>query len=92
MAAQALVLRSYEDPIETYSTNVDGTRNFLEAITSLHSPPVSLVVTTDKVYRDNGKGHYDEDDALGGHDPYSASKAMADLLTQSWAATTLISS
>jgi CDP-glucose 4,6-dehydratase len=87
MAAQALVLRSYEDPIGTYSTNVDGTRNFLEAITSLQSPPVSLVVTTDKVYRDNGKGHYDEDDALGGHDPYSASKAMADLLTQSWAAT-----
>ena len=87
LAAQSLVLRSYEDPLETYSTNVDGTRNFLEAITSLERPPVSLVVTTDKVYRDNGKGDYDEDDALGGHDPYSASKAMADLLTQSWAAT-----
>lgn len=86
MAAQPLVLRSYEDPIDTYTTNVDGTRNFLEAITALEKPPVSLVVTTDKVYRDEGKGSYVESDPLGGHDPYSASKAMADLLTQSWAA------
>lgn len=87
MAAQPLVLRSYQDPIETYTTNVDGTRNFLEAITALENPPVSLVVTTDKVYRDDGKGSYVESDPLGGHDPYSASKAMADILTQSWAAT-----
>jgi len=87
MAAQALVLRSYEDPIETYTTNVDGTRNFLEAISNLEAPPVTLVVTTDKVYRDDGKGSYVESDPLGGHDPYSASKAMADILTQSWAAT-----
>ena len=87
MAAQPLVLKSYEDPIETYTTNVDGTRNFLEAVTRLQRPPVSLVVTTDKVYRDDGKGDYIENYPLGGHDPYSASKAMADLLTQSWAAT-----
>jgi CDP-glucose 4,6-dehydratase len=87
MAAQPLVLRSYEDPIETYTTNVDGTLNFLRAITDLDSPPMSLVVTTDKVYRDDGKGSYVESDPLGGHDPYSASKAMADILTQSWAAT-----
>jgi CDP-glucose 4,6-dehydratase len=87
MAAQPLVLRSYEDPIETYTTNVDGTLNFLRAITDLDSPPITLVVTTDKVYRDDGKGSYVESDPLGGHDPYSASKAMADLLTQSWAAT-----
>jgi CDP-glucose 4,6-dehydratase len=87
MAAQPLVLRSYEDPIETYTTNVDGTLNFLRAITDLDSPPITLVVTTDKVYRDDGKGSYIESDPLGGHDPYSASKAMADILTQSWAAT-----
>ena len=87
MAAQPLVLRSYEDPIETYTTNVDGTLNFLRTVTELETPPVILVVTTDKVYRDDGKGSYVETDPLGGHDPYSASKAMADILTQSWAAT-----
>ncbi|MEY4990632.1 MAG: CDP-glucose 4,6-dehydratase [Actinomycetota bacterium] len=87
MAAQPLVLRSYEDPVETYTTNVDGTLNFLKSVSGLASPPVSLVITTDKVYRDDGKGSYVESDPLGGHDPYSASKAMADILTQSWAAT-----
>jgi CDP-glucose 4,6-dehydratase len=87
MAAQPLVLRSYEDPVETYTTNVDGTLNFLRAVTELEAPPISLVVTTDKVYRDDGKGSYLEADPLGGHDPYSASKAMADILTQSWALT-----
>lgn len=87
MAAQPLVLRSYEDPVETYTTNVDGTLNFLQAVTGLETPPISLVITTDKVYRDEGKGYYSESDPLGGHDPYSTSKAMADILTQSWAAT-----
>jgi CDP-glucose 4,6-dehydratase len=87
LAAQPLVLRSYEDPVETYTTNVDGTLNLLQAVTELKPQPVTLVITTDKVYRDTGKGSYSEDDALGGHDPYSASKAMADILTQSWAAT-----
>jgi CDP-glucose 4,6-dehydratase len=87
LAAQPLVLRSYEDPVETYTTNVNGTLNLLQAITHLSSPPITLVITTDKVYRDTGKGSYSELDALGGHDPYSASKAMADILTQSWAET-----
>ena len=87
MAAQPLVLRSYEDPVETYTTNVDGTLNFLRAITEMEKPPISLVITTDKVYRDDNKAAYKESDALGGHDPYSASKAMADILTQSWIAT-----
>jgi len=87
LAAQPLVLRSYEDPIETYTTNVNGTLNLLEAVTSLSTQPTLLVVTTDKVYKDTGKGVYSESDPLGGHDPYSASKAMADILTQSWAAT-----
>ena len=87
MAAQPLVLRSYEDPVETYTTNVDGTLNFLRAVSAQKVPPISLVITTDKVYRDDGKGSYSESDPLGGHDPYSASKAMADILTQSWAVT-----
>ena len=84
MAAQPLVLRSYEDPIETYTTNVDGTLNFLRAITEMEKHPVSLVITTDKVYRDSYERPYIESDALGGYDPYSASKAMSDILTQSW--------
>jgi CDP-glucose 4,6-dehydratase len=87
LAAQPLVLRSYEDPIETYTTNVNGTLNLLEVITELPVPPITLVITTDKVYKDTGKGSYSESDPLGGHDPYSASKAMVDILTQSWAAT-----
>ena len=87
LAAQPLVLASYEDPIETYTTNVDGTRNFLLAVSDTESLKASLVVTTDKVYRDGGTGNYNEASPLGGHDPYSASKAMADIMTQSWADT-----
>ena len=87
MAAQPLVLKSYEEPLETFTTNVDGTLNFLRSVGELTSPPQSLVVTTDKVYRDDDKGPYLETDPLGGHDPYSSSKAMADILTQSWAST-----
>lgn len=87
MAAQPLVLRSFEDPLETYATNVDGTLNVLKSISKLNAPPKTLIVTTDKVYRDDGKGSYVETDPLGGFDPYSASKAMADLLSQSWSNT-----
>jgi CDP-glucose 4,6-dehydratase len=87
LAAQPLVLQSYDKPIETYTTNVLGTLNFLQIISELPKPPTTLVVTTDKVYRDVGKDSYIETDALGGRDPYSASKAMADLLTQSWCVT-----
>lgn len=86
LAAQPLVLRSYEDPIETFTTNVEGTRNLLVAISSMEPAPATLVITTDKVYRDEGKPSYSENSPLGGHDSYSASKAMADILTQSWAA------
>lgn len=87
LAAQSLVLRSYQNPDETYTTNVDGTRNFLNATTNLSKSPIALVVTTDKVYKNTGKIGYNEDDPLGGYDPYSTSKAMADLLAQSWALT-----
>jgi CDP-glucose 4,6-dehydratase len=86
LAAQPLVLQSYLDPLETYTTNVDGTRNILQAVTEAANVSATLIVTTDKVYADNGKGIFKERDPLGGHDPYSTSKAMADLLTQSWAA------
>lgn len=86
LAAQPLVLRSYEHPQQTFTTNVDGTLNFLTSVSRLPNPPHSLVITTDKVYADLKSGPYSESDKLGGHDPYAASKAMADILTQSWAA------
>ena len=87
MAAQPLVRASYDDPRWTMETNVMGTLNVLEAVQSTSSVQAQLVITTDKVYRNvNQVAGYVEQDALGGHDPYSASKAMADLLTQSWVA------
>ena len=85
MAAQPLVRESYADPRYTFETNVMGTLSLLEAVSSVDSVKAHVVVTTDKVYRNiNQVAGYVEDDALGGDDPYSSSKAMADLLTQSW--------
>ena len=85
MAAQPLVRESYADPRLTFETNVMGTYNVLEAISSTPSIAASVIVTTDKVYRNAGqRAGYVESDPLGGDDPYSSSKAMADLLTQSW--------
>lgn len=84
LAAQPLVRQSYRDPRGTMETNVWGTLNVLEAVRSATSVRACLVVTTDKVYRNDGRTQgYVESDALGGTDPYSASKAMADLATQS---------
>ncbi|MGV8884446.1 MAG: CDP-glucose 4,6-dehydratase [Microbacteriaceae bacterium] len=87
MAAQPLVRESYNNPRLTFETNVMGTLAVIEAVQATPSVRVLVVVTTDKVYRnvDQADG-YVESDALGGHDPYSSSKAMADLLTQSWTA------
>ncbi|GAA4060535.1 CDP-glucose 4,6-dehydratase [Microbacterium laevaniformans] len=86
LAAQPLVRRSYREPRFTYETNVMGTYNVLEASASVASVRAVVVATTDKVYRNvNRVAGYREDEALGGDDPYSSSKAMADLLTQSWA-------
>ncbi|MDO8108498.1 CDP-glucose 4,6-dehydratase [Isoptericola sp. b441] len=88
LAAQALVRESYRDPRGTWETNVMGTLNVLEAVGATPSVKAQLVITTDKVYRNvNQIWGYREHDALGGDDPYSASKAAADLLTQSWIAT-----
>lgn len=86
MAAQPLVRASYADPRWTMETNVMGTLSVLEAVSATDSVRGALMVTTDKVYRNVGQAAgYVEGDALGGHDPYSASKAMADLLIASWA-------
>ena len=85
MAAQSQVLTSYEKPYETFDINVTGTLNVLEATKNLKQLKAVLVVTTDKVYKNIGTlGRYKETAELGGKDPYSASKAMADILTQSW--------
>ena len=85
MAAQPLVRESYADPRYTFETNVMGTLSLLEAVSNTPSVKAHVVVTTDKVYRNiNQVAGYVESDPLGGHDPYSSSKAMADLLTQSW--------
>jgi len=86
MAAQPLVLESYAKPAETFSTNVTGTLNLLQAVSNSGNCPITLIVTTDKVYRvSENKQPHREGDPLGGLDPYAASKAMADLLAQSWA-------
>jgi CDP-glucose 4,6-dehydratase len=85
MAAQPLVRESYADPRYTFETNAMGTLSLLEAVSNTPSVKAHVVVTTDKVYRNiNQVAGYVESDPLGGFDPYSASKAMADLLTQSW--------
>jgi CDP-glucose 4,6-dehydratase len=85
MAAQPLVIHGYKNPFETFSVNVTGTLNILEAATVCERKPLVLVVTTDKVYRNTGERRpFKETDCLGGSDPYSASKSMADLLAQSW--------
>ncbi len=85
LAAQPLVRESYRDPRTTFETNVMGTLNVLEAVAAVESVRAQVIVTTDKVYRNVNQVHgYVESDPLGGDDPYSSSKAMADLLTQSW--------
>lgn len=85
LAAQSLVLESYRDPFRTYEVNVLGTLNFLEAANSTNDIQSTLVVTTDKVYSTLEKGPYAEGDRLGGGDPYSNSKALADLMASEWA-------
>jgi CDP-glucose 4,6-dehydratase len=88
LAAQPLVRYGYEHPEETYTTNIDGTLNVLSAAKHLEGLLALLVITTDKVYKNTSKGSgYVETDPLGGLDPYSASKAAADILTQSWSHT-----
>lgn len=85
LAAQPLVRRSYLDPLETFSTNVMGTANVLSALHRVTSVKAVVVVTTDKVYENREwDWSYREVDTLGGHDPYSASKACAEIVAASW--------
>jgi CDP-glucose 4,6-dehydratase len=85
LAAQPLVRRSYRDPLETWSTNVMGTANVLEACRQTHSVRAILAVTTDKCYENQEWAWgYRETDRLGGHDPYSASKAGSELVAASY--------
>lgn len=81
LAAQPLVRRSYANPYETYNTNVMGSLNVLEAVRNVESIKALVYVTSDKCYRNNEWiWGYRESDELGGHDPYSASKALAELM------------
>ena len=85
LAAQPIVRVGYSQAKETWNTNLNGTIHLLEAARKLSSLKVIVVVTTDKVYRNNEKGaSFVESDPLGGKDPYSASKAAADLATASY--------
>lgn len=87
LAAQPLVRRSYRDPLGTWATNVQGSLHLLEALKTLDHPCAVVMVTTDKVYENREWPHgYRETDRLGGHDPYSASKAAAELAISSWRA------
>ncbi len=86
LAAQPMVRMSYDNPIETFQTNIVGTANVLEAIRGLKSVRSAVMITTDKVYENQEIDKaYKEDDKLGGHDPYSSSKASAELVINSYA-------
>jgi CDP-glucose 4,6-dehydratase len=85
LAAQPLVLRSYEEPVETFRTNVQGLVNVLEACRLSESVQAVVVVTSDKCYENQDwPWPYRESDRLGGYDPYSASKAAAEIVSHSY--------
>jgi CDP-glucose 4,6-dehydratase len=85
LAAQPLVRKSYKIPSETFEINVVGTSNLLESIIPLQKKCIAIIVTTDKVYQNFERNEaYKETDPLGGYDPYSASKACAEIVTASF--------
>ncbi len=85
LGAQALVRASFEAPIDTYATNVAGTVHVMEALRGLGKPCAAVLVTSDKCYENQESGHaYREEDRLGGFDPYSSSKAAAEIAIASW--------
>lgn len=85
LAAQSLVRRSYESPVSTFLTNTQGTVHVLDAIRYLEKACTGVMVTTDKVYENPETGApFSEDDKLGGYDPYSASKAAAEIVIASY--------
>ena len=85
MAAQPLVLASYVDPVGTWATNVMGSLHLMQALRDLDGPCAAVMITTDKVYENREWIHpYREGDRLGGHDPYSASKAAMEIAIAAW--------
>ncbi len=85
MAAQPLVRRSYREPLLTFNTNVIGTANVLESMRSIGNVRGAVIVTSDKVYKNLETGQaYTESDALGGKDPYSASKSASEMVVSAW--------
>lgn len=85
LAAQSLVRRSYDRPSDTFMVNTQGTVHMLEAVRSMKQACVALMITTDKVYENPERGvPFKEDDKLGGYDPYSASKAAAEIVVESY--------
>lgn len=90
LAAQSLVLEAYNDPVGTYATNVMGTVHLLEAVREQPSVRATVVVTSDKCYENREwVWPYREDEAMGGHDPYSSSKGCAELVTAAYRASFL---
>ena len=90
LAAQSVVLESYAEPSETFSVNVMGTAVLLDAIRAIGRPAAVVIVTSDKCYANDGSGRpFVEDDPLGGHDPYSASKAGTELVAAAYRASLL---
>lgn len=85
LAAQPIVRTSYDIPVDTFDINAMGTVNLLEAIRQMEKKCIVVLITTDKVYENNESGQaYKENDRLGGYDPYSASKACAELIIDSY--------
>jgi len=85
LAAESLVLRSYADPVRTFHVNIIGTFNLLWSATKASNNPIVIVVTSDKCYRNDESGKpFQEGDPLGGSDPYSASKACAEIISSSF--------
>jgi CDP-glucose 4,6-dehydratase len=90
LAAQSLVINSYQDPYNTFTTNVIGTLNVLDAIVKLENKCASVIITTDKVYKNTEKEiAFKENDTLGANDPYSTSKACAELVVDTYINTIL---
>jgi CDP-glucose 4,6-dehydratase len=85
LGAQALVRRSYAEPLKTFNTNIMGTAHVLQALTICDPIEAIVLITTDKVYRNSEDGRaFKESDPLGGHDPYSGSKAACEIVAESY--------
>lgn len=85
LAAQPIVRRSYAEPVETFDTNVMGSIYLMDAVRKMHIKCTVVMITSDKCYENTGKAQgYVETDAMGGHDPYSASKGCAELAISSY--------